>query len=726
MSRIQIRLLTIALCALALLGCNSPKTPANLNSGSLPEWQAHTENPLIHYIPQDAPFVIATQREQTADNKGVQALMQLMSAYLSKADFGLQFQLGKSNDSESQMHRYCLIQTDQDRSPEAQTHICDGRTYDDYDNKIDTNKDESGLLYDLLNDYAGHATEYGLDPHGQLDIAGYIKDAMFVLHITVTDEFKAMDGLDKIVQETQHKFRAKSFVFETNDSQGKDRIWKKYQIKNTKNDHAIALAAHAINGVLSLVIYDPHTPLPDTILSAQPNHYLPNTAIRNSFLTGHIEYANLAKTLFSNPIAIEITDRYYIDTTEQFYEVSKLCDEHFEYCNYDTLLYYLKEYTDPHGSDPIYGNFDDEDDEDDEEFDELDCSHINLSNYSENISTSTEDETTAIRNRQKLETCEQISLRRDQKKAEKQRKWDEHRAQMLEKIETAMAHGLIVGTERLRKLGLTSIGDAACMQEIELLTKDMPSLDWSFAYNNDGEPNINVRFNVAQDELYQKMQAMLTDYLSLQDSYKQDNFMPWLHLSLGIDMGKALELLNNYLNTQTKREWACFQVNTYVERLAALKRSLKKGSFSELNGMTSFTGVIRELPKNGFGSAKFWLNLRASTKLMNDLTKSFFRKTATDTVITAGSDPEVQMVLVNKQDLLLGTQPFDITQIDLTDRKKDHLIEFYSRKLDMQDYLKGSKAKLGKAFAFDRSENIQFYMDVEAHSLSLTYKAGKE
>ena len=719
--RVQILLLALAICTLTLLGCGNTNTPASINTGRLTAWTANTPNPLLQFVPEDAPLIFATQRGAHADNRGVKNLLNVLSAHVLKADLGLQYQLGKSDDSEAQMHRYCeSFTTLMPPLPE-----CQNRSYDELDNRTDGSDQASGMLYELLTDYNTHAETFGLDPLGELDAAGYVNDTGFVFHITIKDEFKAMEGLDKLVQEAQHRFRSKNFEFETNDRQGSDKYWKVYRVKNIKTNRSIALAAHAINSVMTIVVYDSKAALPNSILTAQQNYYKPDDFDSNAFFVGHIEYGKLAKTLFSNPSIIEIADRSLIAMDGDYkYTIDQYCREHFEYCDYGDLLYYRKLYNNPSDYDSMFSDDSDDDLEDAIYEYENNCSEPddNDTAFSLCPDQSEEDEGLA-QERLKREKCERMRLEIAQKKAEKQRKWDEYRVQMLEKVDAAIDGDHIVGTERLRKLELTSIGEDVCIQEIDALTQTLPALNWAFAFNSNGDPHIKVTQIIDPDELYKDVQTIQTDYIDLKDSYKQDNFMPWLHFSLGIDMRKAMPLLMSQLDEKAKREWSCDQARLLVEYLKDFRKILKKRHFNTLD-VTSFTGVIRELNKNGHGEPKFWINMRASERMINDATKTFFRKTATDTVTTTGSDPEIQMLLVNHQDLLLATKPFDVTQIKLNNRKNDHLLELYARKLSDDMMFGGIIAKWSKVLSLDRAENVLLYIDVEDNGLSLTYQAG--
>ena len=718
--RIQILLLTLAICAFTLLGCGNTNTPASINTGRLAAWSANTPNPLLRFVPEDAPLIFATQRGAHADNKGVKNLLNVLSAHIFKADLELQYQLGKSNDSEAQMHRYCESFSLTPPPPE-----CQNRSYDEFDNRTDSSDYASGMLYDLLTDYKTHAETFGLDPLGEIDAAGYVNDTGFVFHITIKDEFKAMEGLAKLVQEVQHRFRSKNFEFETNDRQGNDKYWKVYRVKNIKTNRSLALAAHAINSVMTIVIHDPQKTLPNTILSAQQNYYKPDDFDSNAVFVGHINYGKLAKVIFSNPSMIEIADRFFTDLDgDNKYIVNNLCSEHFEYCDHGDLLYYLEKYNDPNGYDPLPNDDSDDDDEDYDDDDDDICNNLKDNDiaYSEAPDHSDGIER-SDQMRQERERCERIRLEKDLRKAERQRKWDARRAQMIAKINETLDHGLIVGTERLRKLDLTSIGDDVCMQEIDNLAQTLPALNWAFAFNGAGDPHIKINQKIDPDELYKNILTIQTDYIDLKDSYKQDNFMPWLHFSMGIDTSKAVPILISQLDTAIKGNNACNQTKLYVENLKDFRKMLKKRHFNTLD-VTSFTGVVRELNKNGHGEPKFWINMRASEKMINDATKAFFRKTATDTVTTTGSDPEIQMLLVNHQDLLLATKPFDVTQIKINSRKNDHLLELYARKLDDDLLYGGIIEKWSRVLSLDRAENVLCYIDIEDHGLSLTYKAG--
>lgn len=145
MMKNQVRtwVLSAVVGAFVCCGCatKETKTAADVAMSVAP-WEAGTANPLLSYVPEDAPVIVATNRSHTMENEGVRNMLWLLGEAL---------ELGS------------------DLSP-------------------------------LLSDYRENAAEWGLDPEGKVDAVSYIYDSKMIVHITVADALTAMASFDSFMQ----------------------------------------------------------------------------------------------------------------------------------------------------------------------------------------------------------------------------------------------------------------------------------------------------------------------------------------------------------------------------------------------------------------------------------------------------------------------------------------------------------------------------------------------
>ena len=145
MMKNQVRtwVLSAVVGALVCCGCGQKETKTAVDVAmSVAPWEAGTANPLLSYVPEDAPVILATNRSYTMENEGVRNLLWLL---------GEELDLG----------------------------------------------DEMGPL---LSEYRENAEQWGLDPEGKVDAVLYLRDSKAIVHITVADELKAMAGFEHFMQ----------------------------------------------------------------------------------------------------------------------------------------------------------------------------------------------------------------------------------------------------------------------------------------------------------------------------------------------------------------------------------------------------------------------------------------------------------------------------------------------------------------------------------------------
>lgn len=595
------------LCMLVVVflfgGCARPK---DLHEASLPRWELRTPNPLLYYVPADAPLIMATQRNTTLQNPGVQYIM-------------------KRN----------------------------GRR-------------ELTELQKLMYDFTANAPAWGLDPNGEMDAVGYVKDHnTIVLHFTVADEFKAMSKLDERVMHFNKQLALRGVkgidfdypddeyedlaeakkdpeLVEILDQQGESKTWRVYQLKS--EDYLTRVGVHARGGVVSVVLATEDTNAFDEVLRVQDNYYRPDDVDKDALLVFHADYEKSIRTLLSNQAFIDQIDDEFISSDLQYVldmdddEYDKFCDDKLEYCGESYLRHW--EWRNRYYDDDIH-----------------------------------------------YDSYDQKYLCTDESKSDEV-KWVAEKDARLDKIarvEAASKKLVKNGKERSHKLGISSIGDEVCINDlIEALdVKDYNILDVQLLFSPQGMPGMVFSQKITSDAIYNDVNSWMTDHLDIKDYEKH----PGLYGSLSMNIAEIINRTTKRFIAMKTHRWSCTQVKYWVkERMDRVMRELDDSDTQEfidvLKTVSSVTGQIATLSGRG---DQYWFNIRGSERAMQWVTDELFDEKAGEEVIVAKRHGVKHMIqLVDHKDLLIGTKFFDLQKLDLNARKKDFLAHLYIGR-DIQD-----------------------------------------
>ncbi len=234
-------------------GC-SPKqanTAADLVAENISPWVAGTDNPLMRYVPSDAPLILATQRGHDRGNAGMRNLAKIFGN--EKLFFG------------------ALIGED---------------------------------LSELLSNYDVRAPQWGLDPEGRVDAVLYMYDNRIVIHVTVADAASALTRLDTYMQKVSGYIKLR-----TVEADG----WRVYvHDADGKSSVEASVGVHVQGEVMSIGIWWGDRELPNAILKPVSSPYRVDGG-RDDVLIAHLNHAGIGEFLMRIPWVAAEMDEYYIN-----------------------------------------------------------------------------------------------------------------------------------------------------------------------------------------------------------------------------------------------------------------------------------------------------------------------------------------------------------------------------------------------------------------------------
>lgn len=671
MKRLYLLIILITLSLFSATACHRAQTQQNPDEES--GWRPNTPNPLLQYVPQDAPLVLATMRAHTIENPGVQEFMK---------------ELGWKERRAVQLLRdepYGFKNIEYDNHPgdiEYEKELIGAPSPDNP--VIEWSHD---LLNDLLKDYTSHAAAMGLDPQGKVDAVAYVKDASIVAHISVIDEKRALNRLMKSLHKYQEiVFNSQRYEFDFSEQMINDKTWNVLKMDHIQNQKALAIAAHTENNILTIAFYDPSEPFPAHILLEQKDHFQPQNTIATPDLIGHIDFNKLPSELFSLWAIADLIDDIYIKThfwyesMDMFYsrhwiktshdkaakdKLDEWCKTQLEYCDYSELSLLRDKYSNPGG-------------------------------YMWEIDLKDDEPCRGKKCKGKIPET-------------KEHKWDRIRHQFLNNYDEAMTRLPLAGTDLMHKLELTGLNDDVCIQEMNDFTKDFGALDWSLGFTPKGTPNLKITQKIASTELFEAIRAMRTEHVDSQNCYPYDDISPRLHLTASIDQKQMEQMAQNKLDVPK----SCTQVEAFAKYLNSRIHNIV--NIHDLSFLT-ITYLEHE------NRLENWLHMRASEETMKFFSENAFGKSATETLEDYESGQlKGQMRIIDHQELFGASEYFDIQSFDLKTRKTDHLIELYANDSTGNTIreLLGPDHILNKF----KPQKLHVTLDAEDQALSLTITA---
>lgn len=628
MKRLYLLIILIALSVFSQAACHRTQPQQNPEDESA--WHPNTPNPLLQYVPQDAPLVLATMRAHTIESPGIQAFMTAFGRKERRALLLLKDE------------PYGFKKIEYDNNPgdiEYEKELIGAPSPDNP--VIEWSHD---LLNDLLTNYTAHAAAMGLDPQGKVDVVAYVKDASIVAHITVIDEKRALDRLVKSLHKYQEiVFNSQRYKFEFSEQSKNDKLWKVLRMEHVQNQKALEIAAHTENNILTIAIYDPSMPFPAHILSTQSDYFQPQNALTTPDLIGHIDFNRLPSELFSLWTIADLIDDIYIKThlwyepLDMFYsrhwiktshdkaakdKLNEWCKTQLEYCDSFELSQLRDKYSNPGGY--LW----EKDLKDDEPCRGKKC-------------------------KGKIPET-------------KEHKWDRIRHQFLDKYDEAMPRIPLAGTDLMHKLELTGLNDDVCIQEMNDFTKDFGALDWSLGFTPKGTPNLKVTQKIASPELFEAIRALRTEHVDPQTCYPYDDSSSRLHVVASLDQKQMEQMAQNKLDVPK----SCTQVEAIAKYLNSRIHNI-----INIHDLSFLTITYLEHQNH----LENWLHMRASEATLTFFSENAFGKSATETLEDYESGQiKGQMRIIDHQELFAASEYFDIQAFDLKTRKTDHLIELYA------------------------------------------------
>ncbi len=287
-----------SLALLPVFGCNQSRTAADLYEVVATPWKANTPNPLLQYIPEDAPFVLATQRSEISN--------------LSKLFKDLE----------------------------------------DTEDDLDVIPSEMPSVDDAI-----HWGNKSLD---KVDVAIYAYEKYLIYYMTVENEQEFIAALNKTIEEVIQELKKRpdeDFKIEVSEWQGK-RSWIVCRIgsKDTDKDSIeVKMAFHASRGVITMAMFDGKSDPPEQFLNMPKKPYSISNLDKDTFATLHINYGKLGELLFSIRFFASLIDRYYLEdfiSRKDDLRRDMICDAEPEIC--------LDQYEDDFYDDDVWYDDDDE------------------------------------------------------------------------------------------------------------------------------------------------------------------------------------------------------------------------------------------------------------------------------------------------------------------------------------------------------------------------------
>ena len=301
MKRLFIVLLSFIMVLGFVVGCShqSSKSVVELGTESLATWEEGTPNPLLNYVPSDAPFILSTQR-----SAGV------------------------------------LTESMKDFAKQATRLFGTGRYFSDF-----------------FDNYASYSYEYGLNPYGKTDAVLYYDQGKRVLHVTVEDDQKAINAVGKTIEHFIQELRSSDDDYEDVAlAANEDHGWKVYSLTSTAVPILnCKIGARVRNHVLTVVLWESDKEVPNSVLSGVKDPYQP-VLLRDAVFTAHLDYAGIGKFYFTIPRIVSFVDGMYLDefpTSADEKRIKSVCDSNDALCQdarpYSLFSAHSRNYLDSNG-----------------------------------------------------------------------------------------------------------------------------------------------------------------------------------------------------------------------------------------------------------------------------------------------------------------------------------------------------------------------------------------
>ena len=275
------RTLRIILCLLVVMccfvGCSKPK---DLFEAGVPQWELRTPNPLLNYVPEDAVFVLANQRDPIQQNS---LFKKVLEEFVDEMDF----------------------------------------------------LEDCGLD-DLITDYPNEAVKWGLDPNGNVDFASYIHgNNTLVIHFTVDNEKLALERINGLLKKSFLEAHDAGLLhYEFLENQGVHQQWQIHHIE-INSGYSVNWAVHSFDNVVTFVMYKGTDLIPEYVLSAPKKPFSVDKLDDKTFLIAHVDHAGFAKYLLSwEKLENKLNDKYirnYLSSDDEK-RFKEKCEEQLEYC----------------------------------------------------------------------------------------------------------------------------------------------------------------------------------------------------------------------------------------------------------------------------------------------------------------------------------------------------------------------------------------------------------
>ena len=604
--RHAVRLILCMFVAIFLFsGCSKPK---DLFEAGVPQWEVRTPNPLLNYVPEDAVFVLANQRDPIQQNN---LFKKVLEEFVDEADF----------------------------------------------------LEDCGLD-DLIKDYSNEALKWGLDPNGNVDFVSYIHgNNTLVIHFTVDDEKLAFERMNWIIRKSFLKAREiDAFHYDIIENQGVHQQWQIHHIE-LDSGYSVNWGVHSFDNVLTFVMYKGTDPVPDYVLSAPKKPFSVGKLDDKTFLIAHIDHAGFAKYLLSwEKLENKLNDKYIDDflSSDDEKRFKAKCEEQLEYC------YALEQYQT--FADKVCDG------------DEWECRRLwyDYEDYDE-IDNDDID---------KLPYClDDSEHEADILAKEKKKKLRAERTKQIKELK-AKSEQLPLESELLREVGSTSIGDEVCLKEIASLFADSPSSDWAFVGSNSGLFGMRVTQAIDNADLKQKLQKATSAYV---DYYNPDVL---LSVAMGMDLSRMYILSKDYWRDLSSRTWQCQQIAGFMEDI---KGGMEKKIYGLESAIYQYILPISLSGKLVYVDDDFEnFDFLATVQFSSQDALMSLDKLMDHELLGEERDGNEHKIRYRRKDfkslavgenLLVSSPNYQLKDVDLSKRKKEHLLDIFVNRILLNELL---------------------------------------
>ncbi|MBO4349735.1 MAG: hypothetical protein J6A01_02160 [Proteobacteria bacterium] len=610
------------------------------------DWQAGTENPLLKLIPDDAAVVIATQRAQDITNKGLNDNLTF---------FGKEIISG--------IHDQYIV-------PE-----------------------------ELLADYKGKASEWGLDPQGKLDAVLYVHDGYGVIHVTVTDPEKALERADRWIRNTgknENVWKNPSWCFmdECKDALvtevSETHDWHVYRFVMDGRPKPVVHALHLAGNILSFVVFDEGQSLPEHVLEAAKKPLAMNWTEKNSVLAARVDYARLIQVIFKHPYFAEQRDFEFL------YALSKGEDkEKIKTISQAESIFSPSEFSFVMRPDFFYYDG----------YKELCAKEAPLHCTKEPDCTCQEAEDVDCEQCYESENCV----------------WLQECSRCLlsgKCVADRLGKKWLTPQEWLKRIERSSISDDVCIEEGKSVFHDISysTLDWTVS--DDGAFNLNLSTHVSP-EMLNNLNALFTEHAEWEE--RQDH----IHGYIAINLENAVKQIKAQLKSITERSWKCSQMRRMLDDIYDIHSWMQKDknndelsdiikdsvSISGSATITDFNDCLHNLQLLTYITASPWLTEFIFSDLINE-TERANRKI----------DTENKNYIQRKQNgknFIFGTNLFSIDKMKFNLKKSTDTFMDITIQQELAKQILERKKPQGK---FNTSQNYHLKAYIKDDSFILSLK----